>query len=483
MAQLDDFDSRKALVAALEAGDPELEEDIDRQVRHEMNNLGWGSYLDETEGGMEPDEFIWMVRHWAQEPGAVFDEDDPPKLSAVIDYVRDADDINELLEPVPEAKVEEELLSEVELAAEDVSRRIAGRSGGGRHSGSRMFEFASGRGGGIDLRPIQQEIVLNFDEPLGWVPEEKMVKLLDAHGPADADWSSYAPAADDLPTYYSGFIDGYEYWRLEIKSSDLLEWAVDLRTEYFSELVDADPEEAIKAFQRILTQSYPALAKRVKKAKFPKDVLADYAVAFFEDQEQGLQIISEAVGAWGYEGTRGETLLEVDKAALQALGITQGRWWDGAPWKLLNLPVEELAYEGTLMRHCVGRFDMGYRNAVARGVTQIWSLRSRFNRPILTFEINVHDWRSPNAIIRAGAIEQLKGKLNRLAGGDADEARVLFWIFAKLGVDPSGVEDFVGESHWHGAEPFEPGPEPNPGFNAPWRPYHDRRYARLMRWG
>jgi hypothetical protein len=165
---------------------------------------------------------------------------------------------------------------------------------------------------------------------------------------------------------------------------------------------------------------------------------------------------------------------------LQALGITSGRWWDGAPWRLVNLPIEELAYEGTLMRHCVGRFDMGYRDAVERGLTQIWSLRSQFNRPVLTFEIDVHDMRSAQPVIRAGAIQQLKGKLNRQAGQDADEARVLFWIFAKLGVDPAGVEDFVGESFFAG-EGFEP-PQQNPGFNAPWRPYHERRYARLMRW-
>ena len=126
-----------------------------------------------------------------------------------------------------------------------------------------------------------------------------------------------------------------------------------------------------------MKRDHPDIHKKLKKAKPPKDVMLSYATAYMADPEdEGIEVLREAVGMFGYEGTRGNTMLELGKDTLRELGITQGRWWDGAPWKLVNLPPEELAYEGTLQRHCVGRYDMGYRQAVERGDIQIWSLRS-----------------------------------------------------------------------------------------------------------
>lgn len=286
---------------------------------------------------------------------------------------------------------------------------------------------------------------------------------------------------------------------LWLTPADLKEWVVDERLEYFSELVDADPKKAVKAFVLDLARTHPDLAKRLKKAKLPTDALAAYAAMYFEDEEIGLQMIKESTGSFGYEGSRGETILEVTKDDLRKVGIGPGsKWWDGAPWKLINLPKEELAYEGVLQRHCVGRPDMGYRDAVEDEQIYVWSLRSRFNKPVLTWEVDREAWDSwserielpfrrptigpdhyhvvqygedPDQLYekmmegRAGSIEQIKGKLNRVPPKDAAELKVLTFIFSELAIDRAHVAD------------YQPGAANNPSprsFDEPCRFAHSR---------
>jgi hypothetical protein len=441
-----EVDSEEKMLQALQKRDPDLEQDLTRAISAKLDRA-WSHGLSDVEM-MGAEELVMKVS----------DE----HLEEITAGNRE---VQEFLEPLDKDAWKKSLRDEVELAAEALEAWTQGKSRTPARFGSKILAFETGRGGGITLGPTYTSVRVSLDEePLSWVPAEKVREILKKQGPTDAEWEDLGDG-----DYDSGWIDSGDYWRLKVDSDQLYEWASDLRREFFSEMVDADPEVAIKTFLDLLKKSYPELAKKVKKAKFPKDVLADYAVTYFEDPESGVEIITEAVGSFGYEGTRGEVILEIDQAALSALGITDGRWASGAPWRLVNLPVEELAYEGTLQRHCVGRHNMGYRSAVARGVTQIWSLRSRFNLPILTFEINVHDWQSQQPIIRAGAIEQLKGKLNRLAGEDPDEAAVLHWIFAKLGVDPAGVEDFVGVQR----NPLRG--KRTVGFDRPWQPYRGAR--------
>jgi hypothetical protein len=301
-----------------------------------------------------------------------------------------------------------------------------------------------------------------------------VTEILKAEGPYGAEWEEFDDGSDDDDRRFdTGWVESGDNLRLEVKGWDAHEWAQDLRTEVYSDLIDADPAFAVKAMLKELGTREPDLAKKVRKAKLPKDVLADYAVTYFQDPDEGTELLKEAMGMLDYEGTQGEVLLELDRAALQALGVTKGRWWDGAPWRLIDLPEQELAYEGTLMRHCVGRHNMGYRDAVRRGETAIWSLRSRSNRPMLTFEIDLPRWNAAGAHPgeRGRAIVQLKGKLNRRAGKDVPEQKALHWIFAQLGVDPRAVTDFAPIAG-----------NPGTSFDSPWAPYYARTHARLLAW-
>lgn len=462
--RLDDVESQEAMLAALAGGDEELERDIDRALRNEISNLDHSNSTTEWEMGMEAEHYAAMVDGWAE-----------GDLTSVVESLagRWSEQVDAVLAAVPAETQATAIREEILEAAEEPAH-----AGNTRHGSSSVFEFNSGRGPGIDLRAVQVETQIYLEEPLSWVPAERVVKGLAYYG-WDYPWEEF-----DEGRYSTGWQDGGDYWRLEARngSESILEWAHDLRGRYFSDLVDAEPKVAVKAFLAVLAADYPDLSKRVKKAKLPADVLADYAVAYFSDPEEGIEIISEATGVFGYEGSQAEVVLEIDKPALRELGITEGRWWDGAPWKLLNLPPAELAYEGTLMRHCVGSFNMGYREAVARGETMIWSLRSRFNKPILTFEIDRHAWEAgadmggpAGSQRRSAAIQQLTGKLNRAPAGDWQEARVLHRILTRLGADPGLVHPSLGGD-------LRDVREENPGFNQPWRPYGHRARGRLMRW-
>jgi len=440
---LDEIENASEMKAALAKGDPELEREIELAVRKKVND----AYSNPTTEFEFELDFLKELAEKSME-----------HVPAIIDAFNDSE-VDRILGMIPQNVVKEALRDEL-------SRSIEVMFGRGNRA-QRMFSFETGQGPGIRLQPEYMELGVRLDEPLSWVPAATMLGLLkeESYGAA---WERL-----DEDSYSSGWIDSGDYWRLVVHPDVAYEWAVDLRTSYFSELVDAKPEEAITAFLKVLDVTSPDLAKKIKKAKLPKELLADYAVVFFEDPEQGLEVISEAMGDFGYQGSRGKTILELDEDVLRSIGITSGRWWSGAPWKLVDLPAAELAYEGTLMRHCVGRFDMGYRDAVLRGETRIWSLRSRFNKPVLTFEIDAHEWDAtgPDAkALRGAAIDQIKGKLNRAAGRDPEEEKVLLWIFDQLGVDPSFVDDFGGISIPRA---------PNTGFDVPWRSYWERRNRRI----
>jgi hypothetical protein len=109
-----------------------------------------------------------------------------------------------------------------------------------------------------------------------------------------------------------------------------------------------------------------------------------------------------------------------------------------------DLLAEELPAEGAEMRMCVGRRDMGYMDAVRRGATKIFSLRTPKGRPKLTFEVSLNRQGEPRRVV------QVKGKANRLPGwgprpGEGkfkvDEARKAVEFVASLGIDPDDVSD------------------------------------------
>jgi hypothetical protein len=221
----------------------------------------------------------------------------------------------------------------------------------------------------------------------------------------------------------------------------------DARTAVVNRMVEASEEtrrQAVAEFLDVLRQTDPSTFNRLKKLKLPLEPMVALAVAFLSDPATGMLTVREAVGDFGYEGSRGELLLEVDAATLQGLGIARGtRWMDGAPWRLINLPTSELAYEGVLQRHCIGRPDLSYRRRVHDGEIFAWSLRSRFNQPILTWAVDASKWLDARSDYQRGdAVFELRGKLNREPPGSVDEDKVLRWVFGQLRIDPSAVRNY-----------------------------------------
>ena len=469
--KLKEAESPEEVEQALEAGDSELEEDIKSKLQDHLNGYILSLSSDEDLYSEEPDRLAEEVLH-AGVPDKILSR----MKSAYPTLVSD----------IPEEWLRDNLQYQVDQGAKDFFQ--------GHSWGSRLMAFEQDdnpSSEGIVIRPLKVEISLPIeDTDFELVPARHIEKVLDSLGPSGATWHD-----GGMGYVYSGNIDHpSDSIVVYPDSSEFYEWLIDQRTNYYSDLVESDPDVAVRAFLKAMANREPDLYKKIRKAKLPEDVLASYAVAFFEDQDEGLQVIREALGMWDYAGSRGETILEVDREKLRDLGITSGRFWDGAPWKLVNLPPQELAYEGTLQRHCVGRYDMGYRDAVEIGDIMIWSLRSQFNKPLLTFEVSKPIWEmARSAEEKASAFEQVKGKLNRLAGETADEAAVVGYIFDALGVDPNRVPDFQPKRAANPGKPRRTFDQPHPGSesrtrrrNAPQRPpseltrYNDLK-RRLMR--
>lgn len=339
----------------------------------------------------------------------------------------------------------------------------------------------------IDIEPRKRRMEFTVGWPLDAVPSEVLDEIVEGeawdhlsadvqrHGQSDTFTSPDPVEVED------------EVWVLDIDLDALAEFIGDKAREWISEVVDKDPGAAVAMLVEAVESKDPSLARKLAKAKLPQEVLASLAVSYFADDD--IELIRETVGEFGYTGSRGQPMLHVTRADLAGMGITGGRLWDGAPWTLVNLPSNELGYEGVRQRHCVGRHDMGYREAVDRGRIWVWSLRSQYNKPLLTWEVDRRTWENAQRMEAAGdvtasnakgsAIRQLKGKLNRLAGKDDDEAAVLLWIFARMGVDERMVRDFndaYKRRAWsgHGIARAPGGPhdgrvQGNPSFNRPWR--------------
>jgi len=420
--KLEDAGSEEEVQEALDAGDTALQKEIDDTVQ---------SLLDLS---LEHSESEW--KHHGLDEWERLQQD---AASAGVDQVilrTMKESYPSLFADIPEDAITEQLAREIAKGSHDFLQN-------GDTWGSKLMAFQEDddpSDNDIVVRPTLIEMtVFREGGPLEYVPDDVVEEALSRLGPSGAEW-----ADTGMGDYSSGMMNHpTRYLVVTPDSGEFYEWLVDQRTHYYGLLVDADPDIAVANFLSAMQRHEPELYKKIRKAKLPQDVLASYAVAFFEDQDDGMEVLREALGMWDYEGTRAETILEIDRGNLRNLGITSGRFWDGAPWKLLNLPPEELAYEGTLQRHCVGRYDMGYRDAVESGDIMIWSLRSQHNKPLLTFEVDKSIWdiaKTPEE--RGSAFEQIKGKLNRVAGENPEEAAVVGLIFDALDVDGSIIPDF-----------------------------------------
>jgi hypothetical protein len=117
-----------------------------------------------------------------------------------------------------------------------------------------------------------------------------------------------------------------------------------------------------------------------------------------------------------------------------------------------RLTPDELGAEGKAMRMCVGRDDMGYKEAVRKGEIWILSMRTPAGRPKFTFEVGLRDG-------KPYTVKQIKGKANRVPGFDLgkeegptphgrsvpkmklEEVLKAFEVTRLLGIDPRDVYD------------------------------------------
>jgi len=457
---LDDATSKEQVAAALEAGDDELREDIEE-------------VLDDVK------------RRWDRGPN--YDEDyEPIDMKEIatredfIDKVIQRSPSQYELSQIPREEVEEAL----RYAALHETR---GRGFGG-HTRYGPF-YLSDRGGWYDL-----EVGGNYTFHGNWFPEN--AEFI----PSDLAKEFWESLGDEYTWGYTAYVDRNEdnYGNgpgtitfVDTDEDPFKEWCRDLISSYVSTNVRKQPEKAKEIFFNGLAAEDKVLAEKLKNAKLPEEEILDFATSWFEDdnsKEEVLETIRDYFDALeSGTGEAPEAIAEFSKQDIIDMGIRKGVFFENAPWKLIKLRPSDLRLEGTLMGHCVGSKGMGYIRAVKDGEIEIWSLRSRDNKPRFTLEVDSafydvggraevpeegDNWR----VWRGEHIKQLKGKANRTpgfadvrrTGGIKFPDEVIFWNSAlnQFGVDPGVVEDF---SATHGGAVVTNGGEVCTGFDLPYR--------------
>jgi len=284
-----------------------------------------------------------------------------------------------------------------------------------------------------------------------------------------------------------GHADGEDFYVVYAGAGDLNEWAVDLVSEAYDDMADADPEGAA---QSVLSTLPLRLRNQIAEAKLSTKEIADLGRLLFDgshsaegDFEEAIDEISQYLDDLTAKAPDDRRVLAVvDRTQLRQWGITSGVLWEEAPWSLIVLAPSELRYEGMQMRHCVGDKGMGYIKAVREGDIEIWSLRSANGKPRFTLEVVPR-------LYRTLRIKQIKGKANRhfgYASARADRIvfpeEVVFWwhLLAQLGIPPEDAADCgaFGEDQFASlcSESCTEDPRQNPhqrsprSFNTPWRP-------------
>lgn len=436
---LDDATSKEQVAAALEAGDDELREDIE-EILNEVK------------------------RRWDRSPGyddfyEPIDMKDVVESDAFVDLVIHKSPAQYDLAQIPREEVE----SALRYAASHETR-------GFRYGQKTQYGpfYLDDRGG--DYFSYELEVGGNYTFPGKWFP--KNAEFI----PSNLAKEFWESLGDEFSWGYTAYVDRNEdnYGTgpgtsayVEADEEKFNEWCRDLISSYISHNVRKQPEKAKEIFFNGLAAEDKALAEKLKNAKLPEEEILDFATSWFEDEsskEEVLETIRDYFDALeSGTGEANEVIAEFSKEDIAAMGIRKGTLFENAPWKLIKLRPSDLRLEGTLMGHCVGSKGMGYIRAVKDGEIEIWSLRSRDNKPRFTLEVDTDFYSADDggptmqtltpAFYRARAIKQLKGKGNRRAGyADVRQSggikfpdEVIFWAHAlqQLDVDPDHVEDFT----------------------------------------
>jgi len=336
--------------------------------------------------------------------------------------------------------------------------------------------------------------------------EEFWSDLASELGIRDREWME---ATDHLHTDNYGYGEG-ESVTIGVSETDFAEWCRDLISEHINEIAEKNPNEVRAMFRSGLREEAPHLARRFLAARPTDEDMLDLAVKWFSGDQSDVRSeiedwldVVEAEGE-AAEAEEREVVVEIAEDDLRKLDITTGALWEERPWKLIKLEPKDLGREGTSMRHCVGSKGMKYIQAVQNGEIEIWSLRSKDNKPRFTLEVDKSFYEPEkrsfsqqdlkrldttpeglHAAARGEAIKQVKGKANRLPGyADAygrsgvvkfpEEVTLWAWIFDQLDVDGKEVEDFLAFRAITDPSAAKP-PQPNTGeacvgFDVPYRP-------------
>lgn len=430
---LEDATSAEQVEAALNAGDEELAEDIGERLwdaaRDFERNIG--SYVEEeldVGDWLQSDAFVAAVKR--DSPGE-YDLTEVPDID-----VKNAIDL---------------------------------------HTGSPwrgIFQVEEGSGGYFSF-PVYATLDVRFPEDLvpenaEFIPEEMAEEFWeDVPEHFDVTWDQTSTIAENV-----GVAKGSEYY-IVADADRFYEFARDVRSDYVQYLLEIDPGKAIQMFLDDLGAS---TAEKVRE-RIAEDEILDFAHRYLVegDKSEVEEQLEEFLALTEPSAEPPEVLVEVTQDDLRGLGITQGVLWETAPWRLVRLRPGDLSLEGTRMRHCVGDRSMGYIEAVRDGDIEIWSLRSRDDKPRFTLEVEPTE--------KGYNVLQLKGKANRLPGLTGKGAEhikwpeeIVFWewLLPRLGIHPQSVEDLPLRQMTANPRSFSQRYEPPLRSQSPRTRLHDR---------
>ena len=420
---LEEAKSQEDVVAALAAGDEELRDDIDMLLRDlartwEANERGEEDELDDMLENLEHwDDFIEMVI----------------RDSGHTEYPLTDDMVEGIKEELPGPfKVEWH---------------------------SRFFSY-----------PVKASVsyfwnTRNVPEYAEFIPSGEVDAFFADLG-YGVEWDRQGPLLTD-DVYGSG--EGETHF-VTTDAESFVEFCFDIVSRDIERKLSREPPEVLRRlfYERLSAAVDEEMSRRVRAANLPdedvKNLLTDWFASGYgmsRGKDEVVEQLEEYLEAMSVAGVEREVVAEVTKEDLQRWGIVKGPLWEEAPWRLIKLLPADLRLEGTRMSHCVGKGDMGYIRSVKAGEIEIWSLRSRSDKPRFTLEVD-SDFFERHPEEKADAILQLKGKANRTPGY-ADKAErviffpeeVVFWreLFEeKLGVvGVRAISDFaaIRTSSWY----------------------------------
>lgn len=295
------------------------------------------------------------------------------------------------------------------------------------------------------------------------VVREALLEVVSEGGKGRGEWFDHDGSAWSIT-------DAGDAVDVTANEAKLDEWVNDIRGSFFSALFDKDPELAKAAYMSQVPEHItPALFERLKKheKEIPNEEWGDLCTALWgsdtEPEQLKLNVTTsltdflDLLETPSYAETDPHRIVGVIEWPMVGR-VDQISENERSPWTVIRLTPGDLSLEGTRLRHCVGRPEMGYVRALSRGEIEVWSVRNVVNKPIFTIEVDVsiNDARPKGFTLadftegRAACIKQVKGKTNRTPGRrgnqmDCAEVQRLVAFFLSIDVDPKFIDD-MGDS-------------------------------------